>query len=264
MNLGYLAQALVPGLSGYLKGQATAEQTAYQRQRDQRKDQREQELFDLQKQKAEADLANLPAEQRRLDLENQARALSLLPDFAQAPESLGPSTPTAMDQAKLDSERALAELRRAQTKRALQPARPAAAADPHKGALAKAQRLAQGTAGNQAEFYRAVNADPELFGMLQHRQLDPAELEAAYQQATMAAQKGQATIDATVARTAKTNGTGVPDVGAGLAPRFRKFPSESVEAWVRRMKRMGVPPDQVLRYGQQQGLDSAVVSPEEQ
>lgn len=40
----------------------------------------------------------------------------------------------------------------------------------------------------------------------------------------------------------------------GVPARYRIFPSEGPQAWVQRMKRLGVPPEKVREYGLAQGL----------
>lgn len=252
MDFGALARALTPALNGYYAGQRQRSQDDFQRQVALEREQRAAEaaaqqraLTGLQMQKLQQELSPEAINDQHLLM--RARALSALPEL-KAPDQLPGGTepsdfkPWYTRAGYHDPAEFYTDLRHRQ---AITDNPPAPKTPNYQHAL---DNVATAAGGDLAETYRRVNRDPKLFGALGSGAITNSDVEAADTRAQQRA--------SSVGLMARVLGglAGGPGAGGDVPAQYRKFPSESPDQWVERLKGRGVSPDQIMQYGRAQGI----------
>ena len=268
IDLGILGQVASRGLGGYYRGRNLAEQLRAEREAEEEKRKRQAEehalrmlILQQEREGNEFEATQRPIEAQRKQEEHEGKlrrdtfeTYEALPKL-RAPSSL-PGEPYESDddpledeerRSRIDENRAQAEYyraRRGQVGKA-QPRGPKGPTDAQKRTAWQKDldAIASAAGGDLGRMHMMINDDPNLFKLRGDRTIRDYHVAAAAAKARKAAKSGSG-----------SDGFAPESGGDELPARHRKFPSESVEAYVRRLKRMGVDSATVLRYGQLQGL----------
>jgi hypothetical protein len=243
-GLGVLAQAVLPAISGGHKGIAIGEAETYRRRQEEKEAEREARLQALRETLLQNE-EKRAAEMHPLQMQTErAQALKALPTFAEPPETLGDGL-TSRD--RLEMEEIESRIRENNAQADYYGRRPSSGGAGGRAVRPEWERklsaIADATRGDLGAMHRAINEDPELFQLRASGQIRDYHVGAASSKAR------------------KTYRTDEPTEGepagdqTGLPARFQMFSSESPTRWVMRLKRMGVPPQQIEQYAQRLGID---------
>ncbi len=258
LNLGILGQILTPAMAGGQKGLAMAEAESYRRRQLEQEAAREASFQAVREQLLQAE--NLRQQQMHpLQMQTEkARALAAMPTLAEAPERLGNGFSTR-DQFQMEEIQSRIGENRAQT-------------DLYRGQLSKLGKtppkevkadwqdrldaIANSARGDPAAMHRQINEDPEMYGLRKDRTIRDYHVGSAANRAKKGMLPVQRDERDVVEEAGEDAGGEVMNGDHPAIPyRFRVFPSEQPEAWVKRMHRLGVDAATVAEYAQAQGLD---------
>jgi hypothetical protein len=258
-DLGVLGQTLLPALAGHQAGVNAAEAEAYKRRQAEEEAraaasrQALQEYLLRQREAREAELHPLQVQTERL------RALGNL-DFGVSPaERLGDGLSSKDELEMKEIQSRIAEN---DAQRDLYKARTGQVGKGGAGGRSvvpewqkRLDLMAESTRGDLFQMHQQINNDPELYQLRANRTIRDYHIGAAAakaRKANLSVEKHEIKQDAPAPEQPKYGET---ETGAVMPYRYRKFPSESAEVWVGRMKKEGLDPDTIAEYAEFQNLD---------
>lgn len=233
LNLGVLGQVLLPSMVGLQKGAALGEAETYKRQQEQEaldRQLRRQALQDYLSQQQESRLqaasdAQIGADNARAGYYDAQRAK------LEAPQTDKPIDPYKQSEIDLNHARQRKIEKETGQVGLVKPPKPK-----ELNWQKELESVATAANGDLAQAHRLINQDERLFKLRADGTIRDYDVASA------------------VAKARKSLGIKDEKKKEGMSAKYRKFPSESTEAWVRRMKAMGLTAQQVQQYGQAQGL----------